>query len=99
MTTELPDGKLPDDTTQDQARPSLIQATEAGDIVRKKKHENLLATGSALTAPGEINLGANKRYRASKHGKYAFTVKTTRPRQEPVHSERDRNSGHRSKRP
>src|SRR5438045_4189272 len=94
MTTELPDSKLPDDTTKDNIHPSLIQANEADDVVNEEKHEKPLSTASTLIADDEINLGASKRLKRSKYGKDTFDVKPPHLRQRPAHSVRNRNSGH-----
>jgi hypothetical protein len=95
MTTELPDGNLPDDAAQDQVGPSLIQPGEVGDTALEMYHEKLVPKGSIPMTADEINRETIKRFKGYKYGKYALKAKTAQLRLEPVRIERNRGSGHR----
>src|SRR5258706_12832282 len=99
MITELPDGNLPDDSTQDHVLPLLIRLGEVGDTALEIFHEKRVPKGSAPMTADEINREAIKRFKGYKYGKYALKAKTAQRGQEPARSGRDRNPGNRRGQP
>jgi hypothetical protein len=98
MTTKLPDGNLPNDSTEDKIRPSLIQRGEAGDTALEIYHEELLPKGSVPMTADEINRETIKRFKGYKYGKYVLKAQVARVHENPVRPERSRSSGYRPKR-